>query len=85
MTGTCIIHNADKNEAFFSRSNEQAHSKELFGQKSDLNDLIAGVVQGFKSKARDSFTSPKTKLFAAGLVAPITPGAEPAATSMYLR
>ena len=47
--------------------------------RSDLNDLIAGVIQGVKSKARDSFISPKTKLFAAGLVAPITYGAGPAA------
>ena len=66
---------------FSPTSNEQALSRQLFGQEGDLNDLIAGV----KSKARDSFTSPKTKLFAAGLVAPITAGAGPAATSMYLR
>ena len=60
---------------FSLRSNEQARSRELFGRKGDLNDLIAGVAQGVKSKARNSFTSPKTKLFAAGLVAPITAGA----------
>ena len=70
---------------FSPRSNEQAQSRELSGQKGDLDDLIVGVAQGVESKAGNSFASPKTKLFAAGLVAPITAGAGPAATSMYLR